>query len=77
MAKDNRQILRGIRIPVELKNEKPDKEGVLHKRGSLTFKDGMEDELAQHFDQERLDQLVAMGSISGNWKAMKKAAAAK
>lgn len=71
MAKDNRQILRGIRIPVARPNAKPDKNGVVHKHASLTYTDGMEDELAASFSQEVLDKLVATGSIQGDWVSTK------
>ena len=67
MPRDNRQILRGIRVPVARPNAKPDKDGVIHKFASLTYTDGMEDELAAAFNQETLDKLVAIGSISGDW----------
>lgn len=71
MARDNRQILRGIRIPVARPNAKPDKDGVIHKFASLTYTDGMEDELAAAFSQDVLDRLVATGSLSGDWKSTK------
>ena len=66
MAKDNRTILRGIRILT--------KETVPGKKKprlvSRTFSDGMEDELAQHFSQEQLDLMVERGDLTGDWKAM-------
>ncbi len=77
MAKDNRAILRGIRLGVLPPNAKPDKDGHYHKTLSKTFSDGMEDELAAELDQKRLDELVAEGSLAGNWKTLKKAASAK
>lgn len=73
MARDNRKILRGIRIPVARPNAKPDKDGVIHKFASLTYKDGMEDELAAAFSQDVLDKLVATGSITGTWVSTKPA----
>lgn len=71
--RDNRQILRGIRVPVARPNAKPDKEGVIHKFASLTYVSGMEDELAAAFSQEQLDKFLAIGSISGDWKSKKSA----
>ena len=66
MAKDNRTILRGIRILT--------KETIPGKKRprlvSTTFKDGMEDELAQHFNQEQLDLMVERGDLVGDWQAM-------
>lgn len=67
--KDNREILRGIRIPVVRPKAKPDNKGVIHKLGSKTFVSGMEDELAEAFSQEQLDAMVARKDISGNWKS--------
>ena len=59
-------------MPVARPNAKPDKDGVIHKFASLTYKDGMEDELAAAFSQEVLDRLVATGSLQGDWKSTKK-----
>ena len=70
MAKDNRQILRGIRIPVARPNAKPDKDGVIHKLASVIYKDGMEDELAAAVTQEKLDAMVERGDLRGEWKAV-------
>lgn len=69
MAKDNREIVRGIRIPVARPNAKPDNKGVIHKLSSKTFVSGMEDELAEAFSQEQLDKFVSIGAITGNWKS--------
>lgn len=73
MPKDNRQILRGIRINVARPDAKPWKDGTIHKLASLTYKDGMEDELAAAFTQEQLDAMVERGDITGTWKSTKPA----
>ena len=69
MPKDNRQILRGIRLAVARPSAKPDNKGVIHKLASLTYVEGMEDELAAAFSQEQLDRFVETGALSGTWKA--------
>jgi hypothetical protein len=63
MAKDNREIVHGIRVLVE-KNTK--------NAQSVTFKSGMEDELAAAFTQKQLDAMKQRGDITGNWKSIKK-----
>ena len=70
MAKDNREIVHGIRVM------KP-KEG--HRVAqSMTFKSGMEDELAAAFTDAELKTMFERGDITGNWKSTKgKAPAAK
>jgi len=61
MAKDDREILHGIRFPIQ-------KEG---RARSQVFKAGMEDELAAAATQEQLDKWVADGDLAGTWKAKK------
>lgn len=61
MAKDNRVIVRGIRAL------KP-REG--HRIAqSITYAEGMEDELAANFNQKELDAMKERGDITGNWKS--------
>lgn len=63
MAKDNREIVHGIRVMVA-------KEG--HRVAqSRTFSSGMEDELAAEFSQEQLKAMFERGDITGNWKSTK------
>lgn len=71
MAKDNRTILRGIRL---LKREtiKGKKKPRLV---SVIFTDGMEDELAAQYSDEQLTQMLERGDITGEWKSTKVAAA--
>lgn len=64
MAKDNREILHGIRITIKRENQKI--------ASSFTYKSGMEDELAAAFTQKELDQMKERGDITGNWKSTKK-----
>ena len=68
MAKDNRQIVHGIRVMV------PRTEGKKIAQ-SQTFSSGMEDELAAAFTQKELDAMKERGDIAGNWKSTKGAAA--
>jgi hypothetical protein len=63
MAKDNREIVRGIRVLVE-SNGKTAK--------SKTLVSGMEDELAATFTQAQLSAMVKRGDLTGNWKSTKK-----
>lgn len=63
MAKDNREIIHGIRVLVENLNRKT--------ASSKTFASGMEDELAAHFSQPELNAMVERGDLSGNWKSTK------
>jgi hypothetical protein len=66
MAKDNREIVRGIRVLVP----RDEKSGKLPK--SQTFSSGMEDELAAAFSQAKLNEMLKRGDITGNWKSTKK-----
>jgi hypothetical protein len=70
MAKDNREIVHGIRVMVP-------KEG--HRVAqSRTFSSGMEDELAAAFTDAELKAMFTRGDITGNWKSTKgKAASTK
>jgi hypothetical protein len=70
MAKDNREIIHGIRVML------PSTEGRRLPQ-SQTFASGMEDELAAAFSQKDLDAMKERGDITGNWKSTLKAAAAK
>lgn len=72
MAKDNREIVRGISIPVAKDATGADKHSKL-------FTSGMEDELASALSQEQLNAAVERGDLSGDWKAIspKKAEKAK
>jgi len=65
MAKDNREIVHGIRVLV------PTEEGKRLPQ-SKTFISGMEDELAAAFSQTQLKQMLERGDITGNWKSTKK-----
>jgi hypothetical protein len=62
MAKDDREIVRGIRVMV------PAPEGRRIPQ-SKTFSSGMEDELAAHFSQAELKAMMQRGDITGNWKS--------
>lgn len=68
MAKDNREIIHGIRA-LTAKSEG----GRLAQ--SITYVPGMEDELAAAFTQEKLKAMLERGDIVGNWKSTKKTAA--
>lgn len=61
--KDNREIIRGIRMSVENPNRKT--------ASSKTFVPGMEDELAAAFTDTQLKGMVERGDITGNWKSTK------
>lgn len=61
MAKDNREIVHGIRV-IKAKNPKGNAQ-------SVTYASGMEDELAAAFSQEELDAMKERGDITGNWKS--------
>lgn len=63
MAKDNREIVHGIRAM------KP-REG--HRiPQSITYSSGMEDELAAAFTDAELKAMFERGDITGNWKSTK------
>lgn len=61
MAKDNREILHGIRMPIS-------KDASGGERLAKLYKPGMEDELASALSQEQLDAAVERGDLSGDWK---------
>lgn len=64
MAKDDRQIIHGIRAL------KAPSEG--HRIAqSVTYASGMEDELAAAYTQKELDAMKERGDITGNWKSTK------
>lgn len=71
MAKDNREIIHGIRA---LKTKREG--GRLAQ--SITYASGMEDELAAAFTDAELKAMYERGDITGNWKSTKaKAPASK
>lgn len=63
MAKDNRQIVHGIRAM------KPQEDRRLPQ--SITYASGMEDELAAAYTQKELDAMKERGDITGDWKSTK------
>lgn len=63
MAKDNREIIHGIRV-VASKNPKGNAQ-------SMTYSGDMVDELAAAFTQAELDAMKERGDITGNWKSTK------
>lgn len=69
MAKDNREIVHGIRVMVQ-----PASGGRVAQ--SKTLVPGMEDELAATHTQAQLDAMKERGDITGNWKSTKGKAAA-
>ena len=64
MAKDNREIVHGIRALV-----KKSEGGRLAQ--STTFTSGMEDELAANYTDAELKAMFERGDITGNWKSTK------
>lgn len=64
MAKDNREIVHGIRA-LKSKGEG----GRLPQ--SITYASGMEDELAANFTDTELKAMFERGDITGNWKSTK------
>lgn len=64
MAKDNREIIHGIRALVT-KGEGG------RTAQSHTYASGQEDELAAAYTQAELNQMVKRGDITGNWKSTK------
>lgn len=64
MAKDNREIVHGIRALV-----KKSEGGRLPQ--SMTYTSGMEDELAAAYTDEELKAMFERGDITGNWKSTK------
>lgn len=65
MAKDNREIIHGIRAM------KP-RDDTRRIPQSITYASGMEDELAAAFTQKQLNEMKARGDIAGDWKSTKK-----
>ena len=65
MARDNREIVHGIRVL------KPKEEGG-RTASSITYKSGMEDELAAAFNNTQLKAMKERGDITGDWKSTKK-----
>jgi hypothetical protein len=65
MAKDNREIVHGIRVMM------PSEEGRRLPQ-SKTFTSGMEDELAAAFTNAQLKAMKERGDITGDWKSTKK-----
>lgn len=63
MAKDNREVVHGIRV-LKSKNPKGNAQ-------SMTYASGMEDELAAAFTQKELDAMKERGDITGDWKSTK------
>ena len=68
MAKDNREIVHGIRAM------KPAEEGRRIPQ-SITYVAGMEDELAAAYTDKELKAMFERGDITGNWKSTKGKAA--
>lgn len=64
MAKDNREIVHGIRAL------KPKEDGRRIAQ-SITYSSGMEDELAAAFTDAELKAMFERGDITGNWKSTK------
>lgn len=64
MAKDDREIIHGIRVmlPVQPGKKLPQ---------SKTLSSGMEDELAGAFTQAELNAMKERGDITGTWKSTK------
>lgn len=63
MAKDNREIVHGIRASVPSEGHRTPQ--------SMTYVSGMEDELAAAYTQKELDAMKERGDITGNWKSTK------
>lgn len=61
MAKDNREIIHGIRAMKPRDGHRIPQ--------SVTYASGMEDELAAAFSQAELDAMKERGDITGNWKS--------
>lgn len=61
MAKDNREIIHGIRAMKA-------REGHRNPQ-SITYASGMEDELAAAYSQVELNEMIKRGDITGNWKS--------
>jgi signal recognition particle subunit SEC65 len=63
MAKDNREIVHGIRAMKAREGRRLPQ--------SMTYASGMEDELAAAYTQAELDAMKERGDITGNWKSTK------
>lgn len=63
MPKDNREIIHGIRVLKPTEGHRVAQ--------SMTYKSGMEDELAAAYTQAELDAMKERGDITGNWKSTK------
>ena len=63
MAKDNREIVHGIRAMKARDGHRIPQ--------SITYASGMEDELAANFSQTELNEMIKRGDITGNWKSTK------
>lgn len=63
MAKDDRQIVHGIRALKAREGHRVAQ--------SITYSSGMEDELAAAFTDAELKAMFERGDITGNWKSTK------
>lgn len=63
MAKDNRQIVHGIRALKPTEGHRVAQ--------SITYSSGMEDELAAAYTDAELKAMFERGDITGNWKSTK------
>ena len=63
MAKDNREIIHGIRALKPTEGHRVAQ--------SITYASGMEDELAAAYTQKELDAMKERGDITGDWKSTK------
>lgn len=68
MAKDNREVVHGIRV-LTAKSEGG------RVAQSRTLVAGDEDEIAAMYTQKQLNAMLERGDITGNWKSTKKEAA--
>ena len=63
MAKDDRQIIHGIRALKPTEGHRVAQ--------SITYSSGMEDELAAAYTDAELKAMFERGDITGNWKSTK------
>lgn len=63
MAKDDRQIVHGIRALKSTEGHRVAQ--------SITYSSGMEDELAAAYTDTELKAMFERGDITGNWKSTK------
>lgn len=68
MAKDNREIVHGIRVMVPQEGRRIPQ--------SKTLVAGDEDAVAAMYTDKELKVMLERGDITGNWKSLKKAAPA-